>query len=235
MYFHNRYRVIVNWGGAALVILVAGCGRQAEEGARVETVEEVAPLQTPMRGTHHEEPMPHDTAAEGVLSAPFRVASIYSIGDDQWIAGLVSMEDETVQHLVREGDRILTYHVAEIEADRDRVWLTSEGQRYVAYLRGAPVAANQAEHVQAERTVILTEPVEVYYERTQHEWNANIDPNDPDTWPEDYRGPDIERAGFPPIYFEPLDFEVEQGIDPNDPATWPEEYRGPGIERALRR
>jgi len=84
---------------------------------------------------------------------------------------------------------------------------------------------------------------------TPAEKAAGIDPSDPDTWPEGYRGPGIERAraGQPDraakargtnaidaALYAPTASEKAAGIDPNRPESWPENYRGPGIERALR-
>ena len=88
------------------------------------------------------------------------------------------------------------------------------------------------------------------FEQTPAEKERGIDPNDPSTWPEGYRGPGIERAilqlpkdhrriisptltSRPQTTMPPTEAEAAEGIDPNDPATWPEGYRGPGIERAI--
>jgi hypothetical protein len=86
-------------------------------------------------------------------------------------------------------------------------------------------------------------------EPTEQEKARGIDPNDPATWPADYKGPTIEdhqteqaqgatAAGGQPApavtTFEPTADERARGIDPNDAKTWPADYKGPTIERALK-
>lgn len=87
-------------------------------------------------------------------------------------------------------------------------------------------------------------PAPMTYTQTAKELAMGINPNDPDTWSEDYRGPAIERLADSverqkslfnepkPLNFEPTEDEIERGINPNDPISWPKDYRGPGIERA---
>lgn len=147
-----------------------------------------------------------------------------------------------------------------------RNWLDSLGGDHASPVEGE-VIASRAEFelmLQGEDDGMNSAPIDINsilkdlerYEPIRTELLAEIDPNDPATWPVDYKGPGIERVLAAPSRDHPQDTEHEndfpvldketpgetysatpdeiaRGIDPNNPDTWPDGYRGPAIERSL--
>lgn len=205
-----------------------------EEAASATPTAVTRPVTTESRAPSLTAPVAAPDVAQTVLPTPFRVGAVIDRGEGSVLVGLIS--DETGYHdMVEVGDTFEGYSVVAIDPVASEVFLEREGRRYIARLSaGTSITGGTTPTTPAIlNPEIATSFTAGEFEPTPDEIARGIDPNNPDTWPNGYRGPGIERAGFEEVRYEQTADEKRRGIDPNDPETWPSGYRGPGIERAM--
>lgn len=233
---------VMSAAGLSALVLV-GCSKKSDTVEAPAATPDAAPsVTTParpvtpaVRSTLPETPAV-DGQSQSILPTPFRVGAIIDRGDNSILVGLIS--DETGYHdMVEVGDTFEGYNVIEIDAVASEVFLERDGQRYVARLSAGSGIVSTVPPRIADPSTLSAENIGSFsageFTPTADEIARGIDPNNPDTWPDGYRGPGIERAGFEEVKYEQTEDEKKRGIDPNDPETWPSGYRGPGIERAM--
>ena len=256
-------------GAAGLGILYWQGARQVQHGSEEPTspaptlpaaVAEPEPARRLTRVVEQEAPAPVALPAEGsaVASPPpaptFIVCAMIRNHDGHMRVGLVSDTDSQYA-LIGEKEAFLGYEVATIDYEQESVALTRGGYRFMLKLNqgraARPAAVKDPNEDTAGKEAWLASLNMTPLEATADEAARGIDPEDPSTWPQGYRGPGIEQSlaeaearqqsggrAQPFIMsdlflFEPMRKELEDSIDPNDPGSWPESYKGPGIERAV--
>lgn len=195
--------IAVRQGVLAIVLgLVAGCSRAPE-----------ADVPAPDADTA---PVPKADGPGAVRPIPDRPAPPPPADSDRVIEGLVlsamlqdadgdraGLVDERSGRagLVRAGDRFAEFTVSAVDLDRRMVVLERNGEYHTLRMRtsapenGTGAAAFGIDEAGADALPGprgLPDPVR--FEPTDDERARGIDPNDSKTWPEDYRGPGIERA-----------------------------------------
>ena len=139
-----------------------------------------------------------------VSDLPFRICALFSGGGAGDRAGLVSRSDGS-SCIVSVGDSFLGYKADRIDYSRGDIVFYHDDNYLVAGLSSSQMAV--------ERTIPVVSPIGApigagigegsgadllrikgpLFEPTPEENVAGIDPNAPDTWPRNYRGPTIER------------------------------------------
>jgi hypothetical protein len=181
--------------------LAAGCSRAPEGDAPASPAESDAPPEAraglPAR-ISREPPPPQPAGPDPAIRGLVLSAMLQDPAGDR--AGMVD-ERSGRAGLVRAGDRFAEFTVSAVDLDRRRVVLERNGRHYTLHMRssapdldsgsdGADPTPLIPDHLPGPRGL----PDPVRFEPTGDERARGIDPNDPKTWPEDYRGPGIERA-----------------------------------------
>ncbi len=146
---------------------------------------------------------------------PFRVCATQLDAKGIPKAGLVKKETG-VGSMVAEGGVFCGYEVVKVDIEKERVIFRKDGNEFTLGVSSAPVVAGEAankpgtDNVQVqdagklpppdqgaakpgEESVDLLSMPRKQYEPTPEEKSAGIDPNNPTTWPANYKGPGLER------------------------------------------
>ncbi len=162
---------------------------------------------------------------------PFRVCALLSGGARGAQAGLAAHEGGGTV-IASQGDAFLGYIIEKIEYEEDRVTVSLDGRMFLIELSGADTIVERTVEVKRAQgdgldLMKIKGPIFI---ATSEEAAAGIDPNDGATWPENYRGPSIERLmkesegeayrlGEDEIPADAEDDPLKYGIDPDLPGT----------------
>lgn len=187
---------------AVVLGLAAGCSRAPDTDAPPPDAD-AAPLIKAV-GPGAVRPIPDRPAppppadADRVIEGLVLSAMLQDADGDR--AGIVD-ERSGRAGLVRAGDRFAEFTVSAVDLERRMVVLERDGEYHTLRMRtsapenGAGPAAYGIDEAGSDAPPGprgLPDPVR--FEPTDDERARGIDPNDSKTWPEDYRGPGIERA-----------------------------------------
>ncbi len=162
-----------------------------------------------------ERPAQQHAALPTQESLPFRVCAIIVKGDGIPRIGLIDKATGDGM-MLREGDELGGYKILNVDPVREQVIFDKDGSRCIVSITGAPDSGVPASGSQTAAGTGTTRPADdnflgdesgVYkevsidilsmpreeYEPTPEEVSAGIDPNNPDTWTENYKGPGLER------------------------------------------
>ena len=205
-----RSRIALGGWAVALAALVGACSPKSDStqppaasppelGQRqpAGSPPELAPTRPPVELTAAPTApaAPPPLLVTAILDAGGRVqAGLRHLGNDQ-------------AALVREGGNFAGYTVSQIDADQQSVTLVKGDEKHVVYLNNAidsevgyepmsvaPATPPPAAEMQWATSNLPAMGKATTYKPTEDEKTRGIDPNNSSTWPDDYRGPGIERA-----------------------------------------
>lgn len=162
-----------------------------------------------------ERPAQQQVALPTAESLPFRVCAIIVKGDGVPRVGLIDKATGDGM-MLREGDELGGYKILNVDPMLEQVVFDKGGNRFIVSITGAPdkgvsdsgsQTAAGMETTQPADNIFLDDESGAYkevnidilsmpreeYEATPEEIAAGIDPNNPDTWTENYKGPGLER------------------------------------------
>ena len=127
-------------------------------------------------------------------SVPFRLSALFSGGGYGARAGLVSQSDG-VAMVVSVGETFMEYKVEEINYALGEVVVSHNGQLLLISQSGGKGIKERTVAVNRDQgsEIDLLKIKGPMFEPTPEEVNVGIDPNNCETWPKNYRGPEIER------------------------------------------
>jgi len=241
--------VFLSFVAVVSLSVAGGCSRggDADKPGKPETVDKVAKVESPkpaaaarvksvpapevpaMRKPVAAGPRPPQVRAPLPHKPKIRITALMKRGDAPPRVGIV--QDSTGRwRILREGDRFLGYRVDRINYNQGSVDLDWHGQKVILSLKGMKVKKAQIRVAASDK-----KPVEAKlafddrkFRPTPDEVARGIDPNDAATWPEDYRGPVIERmAQSMPL--DAVDSKPMPQIEP--PQGTPEEIKQRFLEK----
>ena len=247
---------VLGWCGAVVVVgglVLSGCSRSSEPPKPAGSVTVPAPTERVPAAALP--PIPAVVTAppadEPGLSVPEPVEAVSSEEDvpfrvvalmEEAGGAKVGLVDKRSGHgiLMKEGETLGGFFLAKVNFKAETALFAKEGREYLLELRGmaeggdsipATTMVEGGDEPPSSGAIDLSALQPQAFDPTPEEVEAGIDPNDPDTWPEGYRGPGIER-----YLKEHPEVMEQQGptLDRPPEDTAPTEGKGPGIEAALR-
>ena len=174
----------------------------------VEVPDEVLPVQPvapfvpdSLAGEPAVDPEASVTTADAPLrvsagNLPFRICALFPASGGAARAGLVSRSDGAFG-IITVGDSFLGYEAVEIDYESEDIIFRHGTDYLIAGLSGLEGVAGGAALVTGaqgmENASVVGKAEMPRFKPIPEEDAAGIDPNDSSTWPEDYRGPAIER------------------------------------------
>jgi len=202
------------WAAVAAATWLAGCSRgpaPEEKPVAAAPPPEPRPVERPAEppaipdrvfGTPVLEPAPGAAppatpmpATDAAAELPLRVCALMEAQDGGGRAGLLDLRSGR-SAVVNQGGSFAGYAVLRVDFDREEVVLGRAGREFVL---GLSSGAGREETPPRGTPLLPAEapadfvPKPDKFEPTPDERARGIDPNDPSTWPDHYKGPAIER------------------------------------------